>query len=291
MVFCILLCGSINVAYGQESVDSEKEKLSELSAEECIQFIISNGVNVSDGYLEKETFGEFVKTIIFSIERNPRWVNSFNLVSTYELAEEIREVVNDYYGNMDYMGLSLMSAVALTDSQYVLPWSSGYPSYNCYGYAIKVYNGGTFDPGFKINTPVTEKTDAQTIAAMSGYDLRTLGYSAARYSATRPSSIGSGETLICVRRGEYDYHFMRCMGTYWNNKPGQTAVLKYKYEPSYSRQWINEAVIIVVLIAVLIGKSRDNSAENESNDTTKKMWKMKRQQIKKLMTKIYSFQI
>ncbi|MCM1289871.1 MAG: hypothetical protein NC132_03450 [Corallococcus sp.] len=55
-------------------------------------------------------------------------------------------------------------------------------------------------------------------------------------------SLADNQELICVRVGSLDYHFMRYdkQTNAWYHKPGKTAVLKYKFVPSYDRIWINE---------------------------------------------------
>lgn len=96
---------------------------------------MQNGVSISEDYLSQESLGTFVKGLIGEIEGNRNWVNTFNMVSAYELAEQIKEVI-------------------------------------------------------------------------------------------------------------YDYHFMTMRTSDWFHKPGRTAILKYKYQPSKNLNWSNESAVM-----------------------------------------------
>lgn len=68
-----------------------------------------------------------------------------------------------------------------------------------------------------------------------------MGYTNISSSTTIPS-ITNNQTLICVRKGSYDYHFMKynLQTNAWYHKPSNTAVLKYNHTPTNSINWTNE---------------------------------------------------
>jgi len=134
------------------------------------------------------------------------------------------------------------AASSLKDSEWDGEWYSDYANYNCYAYAIGVtewHNPGDFSD----NKDAFSRTNIAGLAYAVKYDLEGLGFEEIYVGNSKPA-IRSYEKLICVRRGTDDYHFMRydASENVWYHKPSTTAVLKYKYEPSFSREWTNEYI-------------------------------------------------
>ena len=75
----------------------EEPKLSELSEEECIEFVTSCAIRIPYG-MDGDNFGERLKEIILQTEESP-WAHS-GLSATFHtyLHDVIRKAVNEYYG-------------------------------------------------------------------------------------------------------------------------------------------------------------------------------------------------
>lgn len=111
-----------------------------------------------------------------------------------------------------------------------------YSDFNCYAFAIgqtsKHYNPGDFSGTAATIRP----SNMSTLQSVVINDLKKLGYTNVK-SVTSSYSPTSTEILIAMRVGynygnnTYDYHFMRYNQTtgYWYHKPGDSAILKYKY--------------------------------------------------------------
>lgn len=223
--------------------------LSELSADECIIFVKEHGIQIPDDY-DESFWGGFIQKTISQVEENPSTVFSYNYIKTYEFANAIKDAVNDYYGETATVYSERATEYLLQDSTVYGSWKDSYANYNCYAYAINktddFYNPGSFSDGdFSMSLSIYQ------MALLVKNDLIELGYSDARVSAARPtsSSLDSGEKAICIRKGDYDFHFMKLSGSTWYHKPSYTNVLKYKYDPSYSRVWTNEASYMGMTIA------------------------------------------
>jgi hypothetical protein len=69
--------------------------LSDMTEAECLEFIIQNGIEIPDGFPE---VGAFVKRTIQAAESNPNVPSAYSYDVTYNFAESIRALVNEYYG-------------------------------------------------------------------------------------------------------------------------------------------------------------------------------------------------
>ena len=76
----------------------EKGKLSELSAEECLEFITSRGIKIPVALNDGETVGEFVKELVIRAEKIPNIPRPIAARAPIYLAESIRKAVNEHYG-------------------------------------------------------------------------------------------------------------------------------------------------------------------------------------------------
>ena len=140
----------------------------------------------------------------------------------------------------------------LQDSTLYSSWTSSCSSYNCYCYAM----GRTPRSKLQIGERCGKKSLAETylydgnvsdLADIVTEDLLKEGYVCVMQTDVRNEAVNTpaAYNVMCLRistRGVIDFHFMkynRSLGA-WLHKPGESAILKYKYTPSPSRVWTNE---------------------------------------------------
>jgi hypothetical protein len=240
------------------------QTLSEMTEEECLEFIIQEGVEIPNVLISPE-LGAFVKSIIQAAERNPDVSPGFGYTVMHDFAKSIRAAVNGYYGTAQRNSLAARSVFYLEHS-WVLNtagvwsnsngyWEDAWEYYNCYSYAIgrtdSKHNPGDFalTGTFYYSIPIYD------LALLVKDDLEFLGYSNVyvTYTAPDPAFLDPHQKLICVRTGPYiggfggengfkDFHFMKYNREdgYWYHKPGESAPLKYKYQPSNNIIWTDE---------------------------------------------------
>ncbi len=136
-------------------------------------------------------------------------------------------------------------------------WLDRWLNYNCYAFAIerfeypqKYHSLLQYQPGsLSHDTEVSiTRESVEYIVNVVKEDLIAIGYDGSSISvSTDIPSINNNQQLICVRTSspsatDWDYHFMRydLATNAWYHKPGNTAILKYKYTPSNTRDWIQE---------------------------------------------------
>ncbi len=224
--------------------------LSQMSEEECLAFVERNGVNIPDEFADSPKLGNLVKNIIRQVDKNPEHEFSYNYHITLDFAEDIKALVNNYRGiSNQSVGLSSISSIS---SNYTFQDNTFYSfdidwtEYNCYAYAIerdedpsefmtdRQYQPGDFSGDFfDLDFSIYEMT--QVVKS----DLEVLGFENITISNSRPA-VQVDERLICMRKGDWDYHLMKLYSGSWYHKPGFTAILKYNYQPSNNRVWIGE---------------------------------------------------
>lgn len=138
-------------------------------------------------------------------------------------------------------------------------WLNRWLNYNCYAFAIErfeypqkysSYRRIQYQPGnFSHNTELNiYRKSAEYIANAVKDDLVAIGHEESSISiSTSIPTLNSNQQLICIRTSsananDWDYHFMRfdSKTDAWYHKPGDSAILKYKYTPSNTRNWIAE---------------------------------------------------
>ena len=138
-------------------------------------------------------------------------------------------------------------------------WLNRWLNYNCYAFAIErfelpqkysSYTRIQYQPGnFSHNTELNiYRKSAEYIANAVKDDLMAIGHEESSISiSTAIPTVNSNQQLICIRTSsananDWDYHFMRfdSKTDAWYHKPGDSAILKYKYTPSNTRNWIAE---------------------------------------------------
>lgn len=223
--------------------------LTMMSENECLEFITINGISIPNEFINDIEIGAFVKEIITTIVINPDYEFSYNYNVTHEFANNIKNLVNNSLGISEdefFKDPQMLSRYTLQDSTVIGPWDSSYYNYNCYAFAIGrteqppeystlfQYQPGDFSGDyFSLSLTISQ------MAEVVKEDLQTLGYSNITIHNSMPS-YQTYDKLIAMRRGTFDYHFMKYDSGDWNHKPGRTAVLHYNYEPTDNRIWTNE---------------------------------------------------
>jgi hypothetical protein len=77
---------------------TKKALLSDMSETECLEFIIQNGIEISDKLIGHPNLGALVKRIIQAAERNPNAGAAISWDVLYNFVESIQTLVNEYYG-------------------------------------------------------------------------------------------------------------------------------------------------------------------------------------------------
>lgn len=140
---CMRVC-----AYAEEN-----KKLSELSEEECIEFLKMQGTEIPKEYIDYTELGSTVKEMIMNIEAHPEAEGIYNYTAKAELYANVRETVLKYYdikieNNSFISAYSTKSALTLQYSKALYSWNERFRSYNCYGFAIDVV--AIINPGYTL---------------------------------------------------------------------------------------------------------------------------------------------
>jgi AMMECR1 domain-containing protein len=77
---------------------TKKALLSDMTETECVEFIIQNGIEIPDGFIDDPELGALVKRIIQAVERDPNAGVAINGVVLHNFVKSIRVLVNEYYG-------------------------------------------------------------------------------------------------------------------------------------------------------------------------------------------------
>lgn len=126
-------------------------------------------------------------------------------------------------------------------------WDSRFANYNCYAYVIdrkeqnlvsgnyyNRYSIGSFS-GLSYSSSTSVNYAAQVVKS----DLESIGFTNVQISTSR-FTVPQGKEMICLRKqmqSSGDFHFMKYLSGEWYHKPGDLAVLKYKYDVSNDRPW------------------------------------------------------
>ena len=236
-------------ALGEDaSINTDEDLLSEMSWEDQLVILEAYGVVFTESF-PPEGHKEFIQSTIASAEKDGSYILVVNSPVTKMIGEQIVNAVNEYYGRK---GITTKNSDAfflrgLNDSTILGTWSDSYYVYNCYAYAV----GKTDDfywPGMYHDVPNKTNFDISkpisVLALHVKHDLLSSHYSynCVKITNTKPSSFQTGQKCICIRKSTDDFHFMKLSSNgNWLHKPSWTNPLKYKYVPSYSRAWTNEA--------------------------------------------------
>lgn len=261
MLFLILLACTITAV---DKLNAKAETLNtydflNISESESLNFIEEFDIEVPVEIRQSSDFASITQNLIklSASSRDYRFVYNYGAMQTY--AEEIQEVVKRY---AVYDDVSLLSSTAY-ELQYNTvkndrgewvtsggAYDARWANYNCYAYAInrieqpnfystsKQYQPGDMSNsgGFSLTISIAD------LANVIKNDLLAMGYCNVLLSTAVPS-VDDGQELICVRRGDSDYHFMHYDSetNAWYHKLGYSAVLKYNSVPNNSDIWYGES--------------------------------------------------
>ena len=227
----------------------ENKKLSEMTEEECINFLESQGTEIPKEYIDYVNLGSTVKEMIIYIEEHPEVEHIYNYKAKDELFTNVRKTVLKYNGIKSGSDsfISTYSTTSLASLQYskaLYSWNERFKSYNCYGSAIDVT--AWINPGYRLGVEYGANTvslmSIDRMANLVASDLMSLGYTNITYGGTRPS-YESGYRVIAVRKSSDDFHFMaEKSSNVWKHKPGDSVELQYNYSSPASGKWTNEGI-------------------------------------------------
>lgn len=258
-VFTIIVIGILVFSLSLSALavgEFSTNKLSDLSENGCISFLENHGVSIPDELADMESFGAFAKYLVECFEENPNYPIAFNYSVTANFVAEVRNAVNTYYNRT---AQSILDAYGepnlrgLQDSTQYTNWTAAMANYNCYAYSMG-YTSQFVDPGFfsGTNTWTISSVSLSTLANCIKSDLiQRYGISSSNISVSSTRPTASGLTVYAIRKGQYDaspyyadYHVMKYTTSTasWLHKPGSSAILRYKYTPSTSRNWTNEMI-------------------------------------------------
>lgn len=107
-IFSFFLIDNISVNAQTQS----QKLLSQMTADECLDFIIQHDIDIPVGLDNSTGLKEFVKQTIDIVESEPEHVFVYNYNKTQKFAQEIKELVNNYYDvsineNISYLSSSI----------------------------------------------------------------------------------------------------------------------------------------------------------------------------------------
>ena len=244
------------------AVAVESYDFANFTEEDAVSFVEACDIDIPDGLLQNENFPSITLNLILQSYYSPNVPFCFNFNLTQNYAEAIRAAVRSF------MNLGAVPAMASATAGYELQYnkvlnqdgewdvaSGGYYNlnwayYNCYAFALNrcersgFYSSyGQYQPGDMSGSDTFGyDTTVHDLADLVYDDLWAMGYNDIEISTVLPT-IDETQELICVRVAYgWDYHFMRydLATNAWYHKPGDTAVLKYNYTPSYDLLWYRE---------------------------------------------------
>ena len=237
-----------------------KKSLSTMSPDECFELVkndLPDSIPLNNSMVKNSIF-EMIKFY----EENPYFDGCFS--STY--IDELNNIIQSFV--LNYLGLNnstYREEVQTRDGNQLLyntliePYNARHATYNCYAYAIDRYESDDyyqvvekFQPG-AFSKPEYDDTiyfwyflsvTIDGLAVCIKNDLEAIGYKNVEIHNAIPSTLDDNQKLICLRRGPYDYHFMRYDKDTdaWYHKPGGTAILRYDCELLNDEEWWVEYV-------------------------------------------------
>ena len=116
----------------QDSGASQATTLSEMSETECLAFLENAGVEIPGEDNQIMDWGAFAKSVVEEVEANPNYRFVLNYTVAQKFADDIRNVVNSYCEQPDYVAYQLDNTTyTLTDSSAFTEWNDFFLTYNC----------------------------------------------------------------------------------------------------------------------------------------------------------------
>lgn len=263
-ILCVVLLVSCSLCLFVNTTTSNARASSvydfaNITEEESLQFLEDHNINIPEDFQDYSDLGSFVQGIIQLVYSDPSYEFVFNYNVTLDFANEIKSNVIPYLNDQ----VSVLANASDYSLQYNTvqdengnwvtqggAWNNKWKNYNCYAFAINRSEQSQFYPSRRQYQPgdmsgsgrFSRWISIEKLANIVKDDLLAMGYTGVELSTTIPQ-INSDEELICVRRGDTDYHFMKydLETDYWYHKPGDSAVLRYNDVPSKSAVWYGEA--------------------------------------------------
>ncbi len=225
-------------AIENDAVASGKIAISNMTYEQKLKFMVSNGIEIPEGY------EDFAVSYLLYAEANPNANAAYGSTILIKLATSILDLVNKYYPNNNKLSRMLSDSYVLQDSIPVGEWDSIYREYNCYAYVLD-YTNDFYDPGsFSGSGPWHYSDSVSDSANKVKADLMSplFSYDCVYVTSTRPINLSSDQSCICIRQGDIDFHFMKLEeeNDIWFHKPSSNQPLQYLYSPPGARIWTNE---------------------------------------------------
>lgn len=253
IVLFFLMGYGVNATYDATAEGVREEFIGSFSnktEKECVEFILDKGITIPEDFIEDSNLGKIVKDIIIEVENDPKVEFFYNYNVTQKFAEDIKAAVLPYCNLEDNaLNYSMERAVVseLPNNTMYGEWQDDYGLYNCYAYALNdILQDKTciINPGQISNERFNLNLSIEQMADLVKKDLITLGVNDIYITTERPTILSVDEKLICMRKGERDYHFMKYHpeGDFWTHKPGGSAILKYNHQPSNDNIWWLETI-------------------------------------------------
>lgn len=234
--------------------------------DEIIEFVKNNNIKIPRRIENSDNLGSIIRNIVSKIYEDPDFYFSYNFYEMNIFANDIKNIICEYDNTIT------QSYITRTTSSYSLQqntvedrngnwvtsggwWKSNWETFNCYAFSIDRYENPRYYPDhdpvsdyvkyqpgdFSLTGSFNDVSTCYELAQIVKSDLQTIGNLNVTIYSSIPS-INQSESLICVRIGEEDYHFMKYdyATDAWYHKPSKTAILKYNYIPSNDRVWIYE---------------------------------------------------
>lgn len=92
-VLAFVLFATIKPSAVQAHAYTPATTLSQITADNSIDFIVQNDIEIPDGWLDEPGFGEFVQSIIQGVQDDPNYSSIFSYNKTVEFVESIKTLV------------------------------------------------------------------------------------------------------------------------------------------------------------------------------------------------------
>lgn len=231
-----------------------------ITEEQSLEFLEDHNIEIPAIFSgNREQIGDFAKNIMQITYSNPTYEYVFNYDKTLNFANDIKQAVLPYVREQTVSPQSCSpyylqyNKVKNSNGEWVTrggAWDNRWENYNCYAFSIgrneedPFYYSPIFQyqPGEMSGPDRFEREGSiEKLANLIKKDIEAMGYNNVALSTTIPS-ITNNQSLICVRKNDYDYHFMKydLATNAWYHKPGPSAVLKYNGIPNNSEIWYGE---------------------------------------------------
>ncbi len=156
---------------------------------------------------------------------------------------------NGFNGIKEISAYSSFQVNSLLGSSIYGEWDTSFKKYNCYAFALG--RTSKFDIiGEFSNNKITANSfgelnySIQELSQRTVKDLQCLGYECVTAQKNWFYAPYAGQTLICVRKSNFDFHFMKYVNGDWLHKPGSTWILKYNGVPNAETDWFAEGAYL-----------------------------------------------